>query len=244
MKTLVYTISDGTPQGLACANLLYEYLQNKENFDFLIISNKKFNSGDFNTLVVEDYNHKYVGMLKYTEKLPKNYDSYVYLDSDILFFDDPLNLVNKNKKIGIVKETFLMTEGWNYYSQGELSNKLSSLQGVNAGSFSVKDLKYMKKVRDLVKRAGGLTDNLVADAKLEQSAFNYMVAEATDLDLSKCHDFTEKSVLFAANSDFSKQKTLYHFNGFTGEMTSKYISMTKFVQKHKDQINLLNTNSE
>ena len=80
---LVYTVSDFKPQADQCINMMVDSLK-KDNFDFCVITNKNPPSNFKHNVVVDTNNYDYVGFLKYSEKIPENYDYYVYLDSVLL----------------------------------------------------------------------------------------------------------------------------------------------------------------
>jgi hypothetical protein len=63
---------------------------------------------------------------------------------------------------------------------------------------------------------------------LEQSSFNYAICKQLDFRLEKTLDLTDKTTLFAQDKDFDNEKIIYHFNGFSNQMSPKYAMMKNF----------------
>ena len=89
-KTLVYTVSDFSPYAEECINMLVDNMEMNENMDFCVVANKYPSSLFKHNVIQASHNLNYIGFLKYFPKLPE-YEQYIYLDSDILFFGSPLN---------------------------------------------------------------------------------------------------------------------------------------------------------
>jgi hypothetical protein len=223
MKTLVYTISDFKPHALDCISLLRKSLSG--DFDFCIISNKKPENCPFQ-IFVDPILHNYIGFLKYSPLVPFGYDRYLYLDSDILYFDD-VDKFFSEKKISVVLESLRMSDEWfNYSRSGE---DFSSYSGINAGSFGFYDYRFLSDVRGLFEPF--ISEDVHRDARLEQSSYNYAVMKTVNKNFSLLSDMSKDSVLFAqANSPLDKK--LYHFCGFSNEMASKYFKMKQFYDRY------------
>lgn len=224
MKTLVYTISDFKPHALDCISLLYKSMQGSD-FDFCIVSNKRLENCPFN-VIIDPIERAYVGFLKYSPRVPSGYDRYLYLDSDILFFDK-VNSFFSDKPFSVVLEKLQMSDEWfNYFRSGE---DFSQYKGINAGSFGFYDYSFLARVRKLFEPF--ISGDVHRDARLEQSSFNYAVLKTIGGDFSLLEDFSQQSLLFAqSNSPLNKK--LYHFCGFSNEMSSKYYKMKQIYDKY------------
>lgn len=224
MKTLVYTISDFKPNALDCISLLYKSIQGND-FDFCVISNKEPKNCPFQT-IIDPIQREYVGFLKYSPKVPSGYDRYLYLDSDILFFDK-VNSFFSEKPFSVVLESLPMSDEWfNYFRSGE---DFSQYKGINAGSFGFYDYCFLARVRRLFEPF--VSGDVHRDARLEQSAFNYAVLKTICGNFSLLEDFSPQSLLFA-QGDSPLNKKLYHFCGFSNEMSSKYYKMKQIYDKY------------
>lgn len=228
MKTLVYTISDFKPHALDCISLLKKSLSGY--FDFCIISNKRPENCPFK-VVVDPVYYDYIGFLKYSPLVPSGYDRYLYLDSDILYFDNTEKFFSE-KDMSLVLETLPMSDEWfNYFRSGE---DFSSYKGINAGSFGFNNYSILSQVRNLFEPF--ISGNVHQDARLEQSSFNYAVMKTINKDFSLINDMSKDSVLFAhAGSPLDKK--LYHFCGFSNEMASKYDKMKQFYDNYSLRTN-------
>lgn len=224
MKTLVYTISDFKVGALECISLLYKSIKGSD-FDFCVVSNKRPENCPFN-VVVDSTERAYVGFLKYSPKVPSGYDRYLYLDSDILFFDKVDSFFSE-KPFSVVLEKLQMSDEWfNYFRSGE---DFSQYKGINAGSFGFYDYSFLARVRKLFEPF--VSGDVHRDARLEQSSFNYAVLKTISGQFSLLNDFSEESLLFA-QADSPLDKKLYHFCGFSNEMLSKYYKMKQTYDKY------------
>lgn len=229
MKTLLYTVSDFKNNALDCINLLLSNIKNKD-FDFAIVSNK--NHTCQYPVIVDDKPYNYIGFLKYSEYIPSGYDQYIYLDSDILFFGNIIDLFHSEKQFSIVKEKLLMNTEWfkyPYLNSLEYISQAGSTLGLNAGTFAYKNIDFLSKVRYLFEPF--ISQDTHVDARLEQSSYNLALSSIVNFDFSQCHDLTDTTVLFADQFDYQKDKTIYHFCGFSNEMQSKLFKMKKFYDK-------------
>lgn len=236
MKILIYTVTDFSSNASNCIRLLYDSIDKSEEFDFLVMATKPPEDFFEFKYIVDPIGSPYAGILKFSEKIPEGYDKYIYLDSDILFYGKASDLFTIDKKISIVKESRNMLVEWHRYPYADHQDisLMSETSAINAGTFSFSSYKYFKGVRDLFFPfiSGFISDN----AKLEQQAFNYFVAKTVEFNLDACFDLTEITQLFAQQFAPSEKK-LYHFCGFTGEMSSKYINMKKFNDDYKRRNN-------
>lgn len=239
MKVLLYTISDFKPYSIECIDLLLRSIITDIYYDFAIISNQSTHiSTNHNIIVDNNINHSYI-YLKYSKQIPKNYDYYIYLDSDILYFDKISKLLPLYKQFTIVKENMKIEKNpWFYYPfnidpiEDEL---IQNSEAINAGSFAYNNnqLSIIHTIYDMCIKHHN--DDPLHNAKLEQSSFNYIVNKNNNFDLSNCYDITDATMLFASNKKPDTNKVLYHFCGFTGEMITKYVNMKKFYELYTNR---------
>lgn len=230
MKTLLYTVSNFKDKSIDCIDLMLSNI--KGNFDFAIISNK--NEKCKYKIILDEKPYKYIGFLKYSENLPEGYDQYIYLDSDILFFGDIIDLHDSSKEFSIVKEKLLMSNEWFKYPYLQCSDYLDKINnnlGLNAGTFAYKNTSFLKKNRELFEPH--ISQDIYKDARLEQSSYNLALSNSVQFDFNKCYDLTNITVLFADQFDYDNSKTIYHFCGFSNEMQSKFLKMKTFYDKIK-----------
>jgi hypothetical protein len=240
MKIFLYTISDYKPYSIDCINLLLSSIEFDIDYDFFIISNNE-NSVQHNYQTIIDKNElskQYIGYLKYSPLIPKNYDYYVYLDSDILYFNQLSKIFNIEYNFSIVKENSNISDhDWYYFKYHSLNNedtnKLKNSSALNAGSFAIKgsEISILDQIYNLYKIT--FNNDLAHDVRLEQSIYNYVLHNNNCYDLKKCYDITETVQLFASKTAQLPNKKLYHFCGFTNEMQSKYIHMKDFYDKYQ-----------
>jgi hypothetical protein len=200
-------------------------------------------SNDYNIIYDAQYSCNYIGGLKYqTKLLPDSYDYYIYLDSDILYFDNVENLLPSDKQyFSVVRETqYLVGDSdWFLFSQADKHddyNRLLNSPAINAGTFVYhqSQIDYIFSIYNLYKQYH--TNRIEYDCKLEQSIYNYIINKKINFnnyDLYK--DLSSITQLFAAQSKPQKNKTLYHFCGFSNEMTTKYMHMTNFYNEYLKQ---------
>lgn len=231
MKTLLYTVSDFKNHAIDCIDLLINNIKDYD-FDFAIVSNQNIDCKY--KIILDEKKYEYIGFLKYSEQIPNGYNQYIYLDSDILYFGHSKDLVDDSKEFSIVKEKLLMNNEWFKYPYNdsfEYINKSSSNLGLNAGTFAYKNISFLQNVRNLYEPF--ISQDIHLDARLEQSSYNFALSHAVDFDFNRCHDLTNKTVLFADQHEFSTEKSIYHFCGFSNEMNSKFLKMKRFYDNIK-----------
>jgi hypothetical protein len=240
MKTLIYTVSDFKDGALDCIDLLYSNIKNK-NFDFSIISNRDYQC-KYNVFIDKSYKN-YVGFLKYSRKIPEGYDQYIYLDSDIIYLGEAEDLFS-NSEFSIIFEDFKMNyicsvgRKWfqyEYDNSQKYINSINNLRGLNAGTFCFKNYNFLAQVRNNFEKFEH--NDVIKNAILEQSSFNYTLCKTLNFDFSKCFDLSNESVLHAKINSFQPDKKLYHFCGFTNTMTNKALIMKAFINENKNRIN-------
>lgn len=225
MKILVYTVSDFKSNALDCINLMISCFT-KINFDFKIVTNKSEYKNN-KDVIFDETSYKYIGFLKYSKNIPHGYDKYIYLDSDILYFDDVENLFSE-KKYSCVIEELPMNHEWFLYKKHdhEYLEKIKLLNGFNAGTFSFEDINFLKQIRNYFEPY--VTQDVHFDARLEQSSYNYALSKNINFDLNNIYDLTKITQLFADTKQYTYNKKLYHFCGFSNEMQSKFFKMKNF----------------
>lgn len=230
MKILLYTVSDFKCNALDCINLMLSSFI-KTDFDFKIITNSFIHKNDEN-VIYDESNYNYVGFLKYSKNIPNNYDRYVYLDSDILYFGEICDLFS-DKNFSCVIENLPLNNEWFLYEYHDLNylEKIKKLNGFNAGTFSFVDPSFLTKIRNCFEPH--ISHNVHKDARLEQSSYNYILTKEINFDINEIHNLTNITQLFADIGSFNIDKKLYHFCGFSNEMQSKYLKMKFFYDKHK-----------
>lgn len=253
--TLVYTCSNLSHCALQCANLLYEsLLQNNTHgdFDFLILTNEK---PDIKLHILQSkilfasnaHNYPY-GMLKYCDSIPKNYKYYMYLDSDILFYDKISTLINRAEsgKFFVAEEInfnksqalCMHDSDWHRYpllnnSEVEISKTIPC---INAGQFFYKNsqklLNMLAAVRNAFNGSSEVQNNKSEKSlsALEQSCLNYVFLK--NLDNFDSHFLTYKTTYQPEYFvDNLADKTILHFAGFTDDkMSSKYTRMVEYIK--------------
>lgn len=239
MKTLLYTVSDFKDGAIDCIRMMKNSISGN-NFDFVIIANHKIDC-EYD-IIVDNNPCNYIGFLKYSTKVPQGYDQYIYLDSDILFFG-AISDFYSNQEFSIVRENLKMNSicssgrYWFRYphdhSQQYFDN-IKNLDGINAGSFAFKNLSFLSKVRNNFEKFK--ENEVISNAILEQSSFNYTLCIENNFDFSNCFDFTDRSIIHAKYNSFDTNKKLYHFAGFTNSMLSKKESMQKFIHENKNRL--------
>jgi len=235
VRVLVYTATDFNEGSHKCIDLLVANMTLPDNVDFCVMSNKPGPEGFSHKVVVDPKDYLYGGFLKYSELIPKGYDYYLFLDPDIIYFGNPMDLIDPTKDFTIVTEQRRdlchdMCYKWFAYSRAPNSDKIKfvNLRGLNAGTFGFKDLGFTARVRSLFEPH--IQKTLLEDAILEQSSYNYGICLATDFNMSKCHDIAHKVQMFAGYNPTDPAKQLYHFCGFVKSMTNKYAEMASLVK--------------
>ncbi len=235
MKTLVYTVSDFSPGADSCINMLYDSMTLDSDTDFCVVATKTITGKFKHNIVVAPLPKGYPGFLKSSEMVPKGYDQYVYLDSDVFCFGNPKSLIHPDKEFSVVFEGREMIDRWYAYDKAPREDKLKmeKVFGMNAGTFCFKDIGFLEEIRGLWHRWVQWGSSMGVDARLEQSSFNYAVSRRVDFDFSKCHDITPVTQLQAAIMPYDPAKYLYHFTGPPNTMAGKAYVMGEFL-KRKD----------
>jgi hypothetical protein len=226
MKILLYTISDFKERSIECIDLLLSGIIFDISVDFIILSSSRIHHTN-HKIVYTDQESNYIGSLKYSPSVPNNYDYYIYLDSDILYFDKISKLININKKYTLVYEnTKIHKNPWWYFKYSDTdTTPLEQSQALNAGSFAFSQSEY-KILNDIYTTYQNYaTNNIGKNAQLEQSIFNYYIYKYLNFNTDHVHDITNITQLFASDYPLQNNKKLYHFCGFTNTMTSKYQKM-------------------
>lgn len=242
MKTLLYTISDFKEGSIECIDMMLSHIEGE--FDFAIVSNQEttFGYAYGHKVYTDDSCGNYIGFLKYSKEIPSGYDQYVYLDSDILFFGD-LSVLWDERPLSVTQEFKRMNGAcdqgryWFKYPfdiTKEYSDKITHFLGINAGSFAFKDVSLLSRVRELFEPYK--SSNVMENAILEQSSFNYAVCQETNFDLNKALNFSDISVFDAHKYPYTNWQKLYHFCGFENSMIGKKLKMEKFINENAHRI--------
>lgn len=243
MKILVYTCND-LRHSLPCVDLLYSSLlknNSSDSFDFAVLCNSRDHSHtDHTVLYDESYPPQYLGFLKYSSSIPPNYDFYVYLDSDILFY----SILNEvlpctEKVVSVATEGTATMIDSNWHSHGYIDKMLSiglPKPCVNAGQFSFKGSSdFISLVRNNMKRTLESVDNYrnlpsYQCAMYEQSSFNYTLISIWDsVDLYKM----SSKLSVRPEQEIELDKSIFHFTGFHEGMINKSNRMINFISNYK-----------
>lgn len=224
MNIFLYTVSDFSANALRCIDLLNNSLNYQNNVKLNILCNNiPPPECQFNCIFDETYKEIFPGFLKYSDKIPEGYDYYLYLDSDILFFDNITNILPKKNNLYslVFEEKIAKNNPWFNYS-GFIENE--NIKGINSGSFVIKDRKHLQEMKNFCDT--NLSANSMVNAQIDQSALNFLVSKKN---YSNYEDFSEKVQLFCdADTNIEKGKTIFHFCGFEGHMSNKLNKMGKF----------------
>jgi hypothetical protein len=210
---------------------------NSDEFDFLVVTNNQNAEQIPHTIVYDgEFPIEYAGYLKYSSKLPAHYDNYLYLDSDVLFYEKIENVIPSDSLICAMKESDcpMFDNEWHRYRR--LDEKTLQLHAnkwcVNAGQFSYKrESKLTENVRKYLCTNNNLI-NSCDHAKNEQSSFNrYLLDVWDEINFSK---LTNAVTLFPEREP---SKTIFHFIGFSSEgMYAKMRRMVTFASQHHNHI--------
>jgi len=233
MKYLVYTVSDFSDGAEECISILYNSIlkrNNKSNFDFVVVTNKSRQS-KFNLVIDDSVESNYIGWLKYTNKLPEGYDGYLYLDSDIIFYEKIKNMFGSHQ-ISVIYENSPMSCSWFMFDMAtdEEKQKMMNIKGCNAGTFSFTDKIILEKINNLCKLINFKNLNILDQAKAEQSCFNYFIfsLHQQQISLNNITSFIQLHVV----EEKEKNKSIFHFCGFDGGMVDKHKKMKKFIERN------------
>lgn len=238
MKILVYTCND-LQHSLPCVDLLYNSLlknNTSDSFDFAVVcNNRSHQKVDYNVLYDESYPQQFVGFTRYSSVIPSGYDFYLYLDSDILFYDKIENVLPSEYN-GICVATegnnlMINSPYWHSYGYVDKINKKGNHRPcVNSGEFSFgKSSNLLSMVRENLMSLYSHEFDSMTCAMYEQSSYNY-----TMIDLWDCVNTSKltSKLSFCPEKD-SHDKTIFHFAGFQEGMIHKHQRMMNFIQTHK-----------
>lgn len=243
MKTLVYTCND-LRHSLPCVDLLYSSLlenNSSDSFDFVVLCNSKDHlRTDYKVLYDESYPPQYLGFLKYSSSIPTNYDFYVYLDSDILFYSR-LNeiLPSTEKTLCVASEgnAFMIDSDWHSHGYNDKLLLLGQPKPcINAGQFSFRGscnlTSLVRNNMETTLKSITSYQNLPSHycAMYEQSSFNYTLISMWDnIDLNKIGS----RLSVRPEQELQSGKSIFHFTGFHDGMITKNNRMKNFIQQHQ-----------
>lgn len=230
MKTLYYTVATPDKAAISCSRMLHRSIRSSVgpvNFKIVVPDHtvdKYPNS--IKEFILPAYkpnkSWSYIGDMKYTPSVYElDYDNFVYVDSDILWFVDDFDPSVSQ----FTFENKTLSNAW--FSTG-WEPKDPNRKGVCAGFFCITKeigLRLSKFVSDKISSWS------MADCpKMEQSSFNHFL----ELDgYDKWKDVSNLIVAAAKeNTKFSRGK-MFHFQGWQGSMDVKYDRMSKFIKINK-----------
>jgi hypothetical protein len=226
----VYTVTDFKINAIDCIDLLYKSIVKEKNIDFFVISNKKHTKKIKYNFLLDENETDYIGFCKYSKFIPNNYEKYVYIDSDVLFFEK-ISSVLSDCQFSAVKEIEHCRGNWHLH-EGCNNKMIDKFPGINAGIFTYDNVNFLRKVRNLFENKI-YKKNYRQLAALEQSSLNYALADECGYDFDKINDITNKVKLYA-KEQVQLNKKIYHFCGdFFNEMQTKYKRMITFLRKNK-----------
>lgn len=229
MKTLYYTVSSPDSAATKCSLMLYNSLiasLGKVDFKIAIPDYMKDKYPDsvkhiIHPSVKPNKKWQYVGDLKYSTSIYSlNYDSFVYIDSDILWFVDNFD-PSCNQ---ITTEKRLLSDPW--YKTG-WEPKDTSIEGACAGFFCVKKGTGMA----MSSYVSGLLSKWNRDEcpQREQSAFNQFIEIGG---FNKWKNVSDIIVGAARESTKFTRGKMFHFQGWKGTMNYKFEQMRKFINNN------------
>lgn len=229
MKRLVYTVSDFTPGCVEAIKLLHSSLLTKnkaDTFDFAVIGTAKPPEGfPFRVYLAPFDGITYAGWLKYSIAVPQGYDRYIYMDSDILFYDN-LDLFNGSDLV-LLEEELKMNSPWHCF---DYEVGMENQNGICAGLFSYsKDCTIIAEMQELLSQLPNPVGIAQIDqARLEQQCFNYVVWVVFVGEYANISPIVQMGV----GKHATDGKTIFHFCGFTGSMEGKAQKMKNFDEMH------------
>ena len=212
--------------------MLYDSMILDSDTDFCVVATRAMTGKFYHKSIVAPLPKGYPGFLKSSEMIPRGYDQYIYLDSDVFCFGNPKSLIHPDKDFSIVFEEMPMIDRWYVYDKAPREDKLKMerILGMNAGTFCFKDIGFLEEIRRLWHPWVQWGSSTGVDARLEQSSFNYAICQRTGFDLGKCHDLTTITQLQAQVRPFDPAKYLYHFTGAPNTMAGKAYVMGEFLK--------------
>jgi len=226
LKTLYYTLSTPDEAALACTKLMHKSLVQKlGNIDFKIVIPQRrahLYPLDIRPLLLSSakVNPRWPGVLdlKYTKTVfDLDYDHFVFLDSDILWFANDFNpCLNQ-----YCEDVAPINTSW--FSTGWPSVPTDERRGVNAGFFSVDKQTGVALSKYMHANIGLKAEYF---PPLEQSMYNLFLHESN---YEGWHRISDKFVLFANERDKVEDGKIYHFMNYTGHMRNKIKQMECFI---------------
>lgn len=245
MKIFIYTVATNDLNSFSCTELLYKSLKKFFilDFDFRIIIGKDKQyvcSPELMSylLPVDSYDH--IFKFKYSSYIPYNdYSYFIYLDSDILWMFDQLN-------IDFIKYQYIYTEGniykrpWSKYWPPKDKNLLKNDSmknyqfGINAGFFALNQF-YMKQLYNFMSRRLHPHKIHGKNRFLEQNMFNLFIYKNFYMNNNKdqIRIFTENVVCKTNKLTPYYSNKIYHFDGDMCHMDQKLERMKSFLNKNK-----------
>jgi hypothetical protein len=244
MKICLYTISDLQKGSIECIDMLYDSIfsqsENKINIDFYVITNNtKIPSNFHYNVILSEYSNYHIVYSRYTNRLPANYNKYIYFDSDILCFDDIKSLIT-DSNYAIVTEKLLMTDQWFRYPFATIQDYIimKEIKGINSGTFIFSNKEDISSISDLFipYLDKYQSKDGVSNAQFEQSCFNYFILKKCGKYFNNCQILSNKIELDSSNIKPSLSKKIYHFTNFFYGMQKKANFMKQFKEAYERDI--------
>lgn len=232
LKILYYTVSTPDASALACTKLMHKSLVQKlGDIDFKIVvpqGEEAAYPAEVQHLLLSGakVNPKWPVILdlKYTRTIFElDYDHFVFLDSDILWFANDFDpRLNQYCEDVVPINNLWCSSGWPFVPE-------PTRKGINAGFFSL-DRQTGMAMAEHIRASMSVIDEW--SPPLEQSVYNLFLYEAG---YRGWHNLTEKFVLFAREVDKVEDGKIYHFMNFAGHMHDKIKKMEAFLENNSSE---------
>jgi hypothetical protein len=239
-KIFIYTCSDFSEKALECSVMLFDSIKahnEPEEFVFSIICTDfpKKEIGRDIEIIVDDSSNGYPGWLKYSKKIPKNFNRYLYLDSDILCFENVNKLFEDGYDFSVLYEDCYMNPDstWHFFPHCSEEEKLemSKIHCINAGHFCFSNTSFIDTLNKLRHKYALDQNSIREQARTEQSLFNYvMFLQSKEKKIKDITSFIEQG----ARTNITDKK-IYHFFGFEGNMINKFSWMENFYYRYTEK---------
>jgi hypothetical protein len=232
MKILFYTVCTPDADAIACASLAKRSIMTTlGDVDFSIV----FREGsspkgyiDCEILCCPPIENEWVGNLRYSRLIfEMDYDAFVYVDSDILWFAKGFDF-SKNmycrEEVSISNPYFCSQ--WNLKAP-------EKTKGVNSGFFCVDKKTGLNLAGFFADHlAKSNSSSMIENGKLEQSTFNlYLYGSRYRGWEDKSDDFK-----FRADQYYKLEDKNFHFNNNQSQMNKKLHSMILFLKNNQIEL--------
>ena len=226
-------ITDGNNNYTAYIEKKVKNISNdNDNIYFMYIKRQDFFRSYFNRLLIFSYKHI------------NRYNKILYLDSDILI----LNNINKifmlldkkkeDKKVYSVKEGSLDNPWWggtSFFTKKNLEHfkKAKQMDAFNAGILLFQNNKHIVKHFDdmIKKREEWLNLKKPIPVCLDQCFIVYVLSMSNSIDNQKMNKYVDLNPTTKLGNN-NMNKTIFHFQGQTGNPSSKILKIFAFIKKN------------